>query len=446
MKIPDYLGKTIDCSCGRTHTVEINAVEISAGALKKVSAMIHKEGFRKPFIIADCNTHRTAGQELQDLLNKAETPFSSYVFDEHELVPNEDTLGRLLINYDPSCDFVIAVGAGTINDISRFLSHRLQVPYFVVATAPSMDGYASTVAPLIKNNLKTTFECHMPRAIIADLDIISNAPQEMIAAGFSDVVGKYTCLADWKLSAIINGEYYCERVVEMTRQSLEQTISLREGIAQADQNAIGGLMEALVLAGISMSYVGNSRPASGSEHHLSHFWEMRFLFEDKPAVLHGTKVGIATVLVAQLYQSLREENLDSDMIGTVVPPSTATWVEEIHKVFLEATPEVILLEEQTQKNSVIGWQERISAISQRWPAIQRVLHAVPPPEEVVDLINAVGGTVNPVDVGISQQLVQDGILYAKEVRPRYTILQLLWDLNLLSDYSTKAINEQSFVS
>lgn len=440
-KIADYLGKTIQCECGKTHTMEIESVEIYSGALERVAWLVRKDGFSKPFVVADYNTHKVAGQRLLSLLEKEQISFSSYVFPETELVPDERALGKLLVNYDSDCDLIIGVGSGTINDVSRFFSFRMGLPYYIVATAPSMDGYASSVAPLIKNNLKTTFECQMPRAIIGDLDIISNAPPEMIAAGFGDVIGKYTCLADWELSAIINEEYYCERVAEMTRKSLERTIGLREGIAKGDREAIGGLMESLVLSGIGMSYVGNSRPASGSEHHLSHFWEMRFLLQEKEAVLHGVKVGIATVLIVQLYKFLREEGLETETIRQRTMPSVAGWEDKIRQSFLAAAPEVLLLEEQVQKNSPKGWQQRMDVIAQRWAEIQKVLSTVPSHTEVAGLISAIGGAVTPQEVGIDQELVRLGLLYAKEIRPRYTILQLLWDLNLLSDYILRLLGE-----
>lgn len=435
MKVVGYLGKTIDCSCGRVHTVDLKTVEISKDALGKVAQIMSRDGYKKPFIVADRNTYQVAAKRLESLLASESIAFSTFIFDEEELVPDETALGRLVIDFNPDCDLMIAVGAGTINDIARFVSYRLQVPYYIVATAPSMDGYASSVAPLIRNNLKTTFECHMPQAIIADLDIVAQAPQEMIAAGFGDVLGKYTCLADWGLSAIINDEYYCETIVGITRASLEKTISLRDGIAKGDPQSIGELMNALVLAGIAMSYAGNSRPASGSEHHLSHFWEMRLLFADKPAILHGTKVGIGAVVIAGLYERLRKENLDTDSIAKIVVESDPRWVDEINRAFLDAAPEVIELENRVGKNSSEQHRIRIQSIAQRWEQILEVLESVPEPAVLAELLESVGGLSTHQGTEISDEWVKDAIRYAKEIRPRYTILQLLWDLDLLSDYA-----------
>lgn len=441
MNFASILEQSVECTCGRTHSVQIDTVEINAGALKKVPTILRRDGYMRPFLIADQKTYEVAGKQLVAYLEEEGINYSVFVFEDQELIPNEQAVGKLLLNFNTKCDLVIGIGSGTINDLSRFFSHQVGLHYYIVATAPSMDGYASTVAPLIRNNLKTTFECQMPQAIIADLEIISRAPQDMIAAGFGDVIGKYTCLADWKLSALINGEYYCETAAGMTLDSLRRTIDLKEGIANGDFEAIGELMEALVLAGIAMSYVGNSRPASGSEHHLSHFWEMRFIFEGKSPVLHGTKVGIATVLVARLYQYLKEENLDVVAIEKITRPNMDDWKDEMSRVFMEAASEVIFLEEKVGKNSASGHQARIDAMAKNWKDIEGVLNTVPEPQVIISLLNSVQAPVFASQVGISEELIQEAILYAKEIRPRYTILQLLWDLDVLSTYATRIVKE-----
>ncbi|NMA62397.1 MAG: sn-glycerol-1-phosphate dehydrogenase [Firmicutes bacterium] len=441
MNFASILEQSVECTCGRTHSVQIDTVEIDAGALKKVPTILKRDGYMRPFLIADQKTYEVAGKQLVTYLEEEGINYSVFVYEDQELIPNEQAVGKLLLNFNTECDVVIGIGSGTINDLSRFFSHQVGLRYYIVATAPSMDGYASTVAPLIRNSLKTTFECQMPQAIIGDLEVISRAPKDMIAAGFGDVIGKYTCLADWKLSALINGEYYCETAARMTLDSLQRTIDLKEGISNGDYEAIGELMEALVLAGIAMSYVGNSRPASGSEHHLSHFWEMRFIFEGKNPVLHGTKVGIATVLVARLYQYLKEEGLDAVAIEKITRPNMDDWKDEMNRVFLGAASEVISLEERVGKNAASGHQARIAAMAKNWRDIEAVLNTVPEPQVIISLLKSVQAPVFASQVGISEELIQEAILYAKEIRPRYTILQLLWDLDVLPAYATRIVKE-----
>ena len=174
-----------------------------AGALNRVLFLLEQDGFQKPFILFDTNTYQAAGEKVLNVLDQKGFPYKTHLLEDLEPVPNETVLGRILMDFDPSCDLVMGIGSGTINDLSRFLSYQSGREYYIVATAPSMDGYASKGAALILDNLKVNFPCHAPRAILADLNVIAAAPQGMIAAGFGDVLGKYTCLVDWKLSSII---------------------------------------------------------------------------------------------------------------------------------------------------------------------------------------------------------------------------------------------------
>ena len=437
--LASYLNNPIECSCGRSHLAGIEVVEISEGALNKVAPYVKERAYKKPFVIADCNTYEIAGKEILKKLVEEGLEVSSYVFADPHLSPDECALGTLLMNYDPSCDVILAVGSGTINDLARFFSFQLDMPYFIVATAPSMDGYASSVAPLLKNNLKTTFECHVPKAIIADLDILAAAPREMIAAGFGDVLGKYTCLADWQLSAIINDEYYCAEVASLTRHSLEKTIGLSSGIARGEKKAIGELMETLVLSGIAISFVGNSRPASGSEHHLAHFWEMQLLWGGREHVLHGTSVGMGTALVLQMYEMLLQADLDPTTFQTIGAPALDGWRSEIERVFLDGAAEVLALEEVAGKNDPEKHQARLASISENWDTIREVLASVPTPARARELLEEVHAPFAAAQVGIEPRLVHEALVYAKEIRARYTILQLLWDLNLLQDFADRIV-------
>lgn len=305
--ISDYLNQTYECSCGKKHKTDLREVEISEGAINKIPNLVKKYGYKKIFVVSDCNTYKIAGKSVQDILIKNNFDVVNFIFSEEDVIPNERTLGEILTAYDRDCDLIMAVGSGTINDICRFISFKLKKEYFIVATAPSMDGLASTANPLIINNIKTTYTTHVAQVIVADIDIMKNAPMNMISAGVGDILGKYTCLCDWKMSNIIKGEYYCEPIVEMVRESLRRVVENVDKVKSRDPKIIHNITEALIIAGIAMSYLGNSRSASGSEHHLSHFWEMRFLFEGKKAVLHGTKVGIGTVAVLKAYEILKKE-------------------------------------------------------------------------------------------------------------------------------------------
>lgn len=430
------------CSCGRSHTTDLKKVVIKNGALSEVPRLMQEGGFKRAFVVADQNTERAGGRALTRILNEAGIPYSAFIYLDRELVPDEQALGRFLVHFDPKCDVIIAVGSGTLNDLARFVSFRLGIPYIIAATAPSMDGYASTVAPLITNSMKTTYTAKTPWAIVADLDVLAESPPDMIAAGFGDILGKFTAAIDWQLSTLINGEYYCEEVAALMRSALDRTLALQNDLTSRSNAALHSLMEALIISGIAMSFVGNSRPASGAEHHLAHYWEMQYLFSGRQPVLHGTKVRIATWLVVKLHEHLLNAGLGPDDIRALPRQfDQEEWEREIRRVYRQGAPEVLHLEAASGKNDLQKRAERLQIIAQRWDEIQKLISSLPPAAEIIRLITAVGGPAYPGEIGLTQDLVHDSLLYAKELRNRYTILQLLWDLGLLEAYAERIAEE-----
>ena len=259
MSFQPILEKEMHCSCGRVHSTDLKAVDIGRGALERLPELLLGLGFHKAYIAADVNTWEAAGKKAAAILASRGFAFESFVLPDPELVPDEAAVGALLLHMPQDADMVLAVGSGTINDLCK--------------------------AALIVDHVKVTYEAQGPAAVLADTEILAQAPMEMITAGLGDMLGKYTCLLDWKLAHIITGEYYCEHVEGMVRTALRTILSQSSRIRERDPEVIGAITEALVLTGIAMKFVGNSRPASGCEHHMSHFWEMLFLMHGKKAVL-----------------------------------------------------------------------------------------------------------------------------------------------------------------
>lgn len=442
-KLGELIGRSFTCECGRIHTAAIQELHIASGALAEIPAVICRGGWKKPFIIADQNTYKVAGELAAQHLAEAGIPFGKIVLQEAAVVPNEHTIGSIVMHFDQEADIIIGVGSGTINDMSRFLSSRLKLPYIIAATAPSMDGYASTVAPLITNNLKTTYQAGVPYAIIGDLDVLANAPQEMIAAGFGDILGKYTALADWRLSAAITGEYYCPNLVQLVQAALQDTLSLQDGLAQRDKAAVKCLMEALVLSGLAMAYAGYSRPASGSEHHVAHFWEVRALLVGQEHPLHGTSVGAAARLIARLHEYLQEVGLSPEEISArPVEFHYPAWERAIRRAYDKAADEVLQLEETVGKNDPANQRARLKAAAERWNEVLAISRGLPTSGELGEMLAKVGGPTAPGQLGIGPELLKDSLLYAKELRNRYTILQLLFDLGLLESFAQRLVEEE----
>ena len=447
MKLTDYLGKVFECSCGRTHYTRLEAAEIKENAVEMLPDYLRKFGYRHIYLVSDDITYEIAGRRIREMLAKEGFSVQNHVFRTKALVPDEEALGEMLLALNPDFEVMIAVGTGSINDLVRFFSYRTKRPFVTVATAPPMDGFASTVAALITGHCKTTYETHSPRLIIGDTAILKDAPFPMISAGLGDILGKFTCLCDWKLSRIINGEYYCQAMVDMVNNCIQDVYQNAARVKEKDQEAVGKVMEALVQTGVALSFAGNSRPAAGCEHHLSHYWEMLFLQKALPPVLHGAKVGIGTVMILRAAELLQITPVNFEAARNHARSyCPEQWETDIRRVYGAAADGIIQLERDSGKNRTEGVLKRIDVIQEHWEEIQGLLRELPKAERMKSLLKQLDAPYYPAQKGITDEMLWNGIVYAKETRSRYTILQLLWDLGIsesMADQLVAYVNQEA---
>ncbi len=435
IQLEQYLGKPMACSCGHEHRTLLKKIDIEKGALKRLPGLIQEMGYAHVFMVCDVNTWEAAGKAVEELLCSRGIDHKYLVIQEKELVPDEKAAGTVITAFPGKTDLILAVGSGTLNDLCKFISFQVGVDYMVCATAPSMDGFASVGAALITNHVKTTYDAHVPVAIIGDTEVLSQAPMEMIVAGLGDILGKYTCLMDWKMAHLIEGEYYCEKIADMVRQAVTVVAEQSSRIKDRNPEAVKAITEALVLTGVAMSFVGNSRPASGSEHHLSHYWEMQFQMEGKKPVLHGIKVGVGLLTVLNMYRRLAQEKVDFSALKELEFDKDA-WKAKVCECYKDAAEGILALEEECGKNSQEKRLKRLERLEEVWPELVSLIsEELPDLEEMRQMLEEPGAPVTPQQIGISMKQVKDGIILAKEVRNRFTILQILWDLGLLEQYA-----------
>ena len=307
------------------------------------------------------------------------------------------------------------IGSGVLNDLCKYVTLDKHVPYYIVATAPSMDGYASVGAAMILGGMKVTTGARSPKAILADPRVLKDAPFEMLQAGYGDIVGKFSCLNDWKLGAVVNGEYLCERVWQLMYDTAVSVRRLADGIVRRDPDAVGALMEALVIAGIAMAYVGNSRPASGSEHHLSHFFEITGILDHAKYFCHGIDVAYASVVTARIREKILTMEPEAH------PFNRAQWETEIKRIYKTSAEGVMKLQDK------LGWHEvnDLAGIREKWPEIKAVLREAPTEKEMREMLEAVGLHYSEFEALYGGRKIHDAIWYAKDLKDRYSVLWLL---------------------
>lgn len=405
------------CTCGREHRCEIKHVDIGYGVLSRIPP--RTEPYQHILLVADENTFATCGVQVKTSLGsklEAEIVFPG----DPLLVPNESAIEAIRAKMTANIDLILGIGSGVIQDLCKHVSFEAGLPYHIIATAPSMDGYASKGAAMILGNMKVTVNAHVPEVILADLDILKDAPMALIQSGYGDILGKFSCLNDWKLSAAVNGEYFCPVVYAMVEEMLQSIKDLGSKLLSRDPEAIGLLMEALIGVGIAMAYVGNSRPASGSEHHLSHFFEITGLLNDEFYFMHGTDVAYSAVYT----QKLREALLTLDAPAARGGHTRQGWEAAIRTVYTDAAEGIIALQDK------LGWyaQDRLPTYEAKWPQIQKILREVPSSEALAAYLASVGLPMEAFEEAYSQEKLQNALFYAKDLKDRYTVLWLYYDL------------------
>lgn len=418
MDIRELLNVNRTCKCGKVHSCDIKDVIVEKGALSQLTNLA--QNYNNILLVADQNTYAICGKESQMLLQNKYVDV--LVYEGYDiLVPNEQAIQELTEKVTDKTELIIGIGSGVINDLCKYVSFLKKLPYFIIATAPSMDGYASNAAAMIIESMKITYDAHVPSVIIADVDILKNAPMELIKSGFGDIIGKYSALNDWKLSRIVKNEYFCDYVYDLTYQMIKSTESLGNRLLERDEHSIKTLMEALIIVGIAMSYVGNSRPASGSEHHLSHYFEVVGLLNHEPYFLHGIDVAYSTVITAKL----RQELLEIDIPKLAAEFDKKKWEEEIHTIYSEAGPGIINLQ-----NS-LGWYEdrnKMNIYMERWKEIKQILSESPTSEDIIKILEQVNLSYDDFESLYGTEKIKDGIWYAKDLKNRYTVLWMYYDL------------------
>ena len=424
-KIPDIsalLGEKNDCECGATHNCTIKSVVIKNGALSELPTLC--EDFENVLLVCDENTQRVCGHEAEDILG--DKIAARIVFPgDTVLIPDEDAVARVEALITESTDLIIGVGSGVINDICKHVSYAARLPYYIIATAPSMDGYASKGAAMLFGGMKITTSAAVPTAIIADTSVLKDAPLEMLKAGYGDIIGKYSCLNDWRLSAVVNGEDLCPFIYDLTFDTVEAVAGMGKAIISRDEKSVEFLMRALVIVGIAMAYMGNSRPASGSEHHLSHFFEVIGILKNEPYFCHGIDVAYSSYVTAKIRERILKLDAPEEN-----PFSEGKWESEIKRVYsTEKDSTVSSGVIKTQRE--LGWiyENKMPTYICKWQEIKEVLNDAPSPEETLKMLESAELSLDEFYSIYSEDKLSDAIRYAKDLKDRYTVLWLYESIN-----------------
>ena len=429
-----YLGNGI-CPCGKVHSASVEEVVMGKGAISRLVSFVNKFGAKKPFLLSDCNTFAAAGEQVCNILQESKIPYASYSFQDTHLEPDEAAVGSAVMHFDTSCDLIVGIGSGVINDIGKILSNVTGRKYIFVATAPSMDGYASATSSMSMDGLKVSLNSRCADVIIGDTNILKNAPIHMLKSGLGDMLAKYVSIAEWRIAHLITGEYYCERVAQLIRGALKKCVDNAEGLLQRDEKAVEAVFEGLVIGGIAMAYAGVSRPASGVEHYFSHIWDMRGLEFGTQVDLHGIQCALGTLQAIKLYDEIRKLTPNWQKADAYVKKfSFDDWKCELRDFLGNSAETMIAQEERERKYDKSTHPARFALIEEKWNEILEILNEeLPTYQKLADILDTIGICKDLTSIGVDRNIAVRTFKATKDIRDKYVLSRLAWDLGVLDE-------------
>lgn len=439
---------TIDTLLSRFDAkVDTKVAIVQPGALKSAAEVLRSNlPLDRPWLVAvDQNTWEAAGKDLAAGLDAAGVKWTRWdvplVHGETEPFCDDERVDACQKALEAGFGAGVAVGSGTINDVVKLAAHRLDLPMACVATAPSMNGFTSGIAAVLSEGVKTTVPCTAPKVVIADLDVLAEAPQRMIQSGLGDLLSKPVSNADWALSAMLIGSVHSKEALEVIEKGSDMLNDVAPRLTLKDREAVAGLTGSLILSGIAMSVAGSSSPASGGEHLISHYIDMTGHAFDLPCDFHGCQVGVGTLTTAFLYEKFRAldpSGIDVDALVAAHKPwdEFERWLEEVFGPLFEAVSKHAKAGYPTQDEL----RARLVVVKERW---SELLEAIKPGLRTSGSIEAelreAGCPVRYAELNVDESRAADAIKLSKNIRNRYTILHLAAELGVLDGWADEAM-------
>ena len=402
-----YAGK---CACGREHTMETRAAVIEPGCLfefEKYMAQFGVTGKRcalygENSYAATADRHPRAEQKI--------------VLDPTGLHANEISTAEVLAKLEGDVEVIVAVGSGTIHDIARFCAHERGIRFVSCPTGASVDGFCSTVAAMTWYGFKKTLPAVAPEIVLADTEIIKNAPMELVRSGVGDIMAKYTALADWKMAHVLTDELLCDKIYGIMQSAADTVMRSVPGIARGEESAYAKVTYALIMSGIAMQMMGNSRPASGAEHHISHMIEMEpEAFPVKFPAMHGEKTGVGSLIAVREYKRLAKIEDITPYITDYAPVPE----EHFRKFFGERLADSLIKENENDCLAKVS-REKLSA---SWGELRHIIDELPTEEYLYRLLEMLDAKRDLASIGVEESELSVLLKNSPLVRNRLTLMR-----------------------
>lgn len=269
-------------------------IQIGYGVIKEAGKFLSKFSPEKVLIVSGPIVWAKVNQVVENALR--EEGFAYHCLQvEHSTIKEVEWTEK--VAREIKADLIVGLGGGRAVDVAKLASYNCGAMFVSMPTSASHDGIASPFASIKGGNRPYSYTTKPPIGVLADVDLIAQAPQRLLASGCGDLISKITAVRDWLLARDEKHEYYGKYAANLALLSAEIVLSEAKGIGSGSKEYVRDLVEALISAGVAAGIAGSSRPCSGAEHLFSHALDII-----APNVgLHGEKCGLGALMMAKLY-------------------------------------------------------------------------------------------------------------------------------------------------
>jgi glycerol-1-phosphate dehydrogenase [NAD(P)+] len=411
---------------GEAAAVNIGSIVIKetlAGLEGQLVAPLHEN--EKLGIVSDRYTYEVLGRRVGSALR-------SEGFAVQEIVcktPHADIEGvEQLRHQTRHCDGLIAVGSGTINDSVKYAAFLDQKRWSVFPTSPQL-AYATATASISFGGFKKSIIAQPAQGVFFDLGVVSQCPIRLARSAFADVICRTTAQVDWLMSHLLFGTAYHEVPYILLAYDENGLLDNAGAIQDGDFEAFGMLVRTCVIMGLGTCFTNTSHSGSMGEHMISHYIDM-FFNDVNPNTLHGEQVGVASLTMSRLHNRILREKEPPTMAATQIDETgmVARYGEEIgHQCIKELKRKAI---DRTKAEEVNRY------LKENWETFAGQLRdAMLPTERLLKAMQEIGAPCTGRDLGFPGSFFREIVLYSREVRDRFTMLDVAGDSGILEKFA-----------
>lgn len=386
---------------------------------------LHKN--EKLGVVADRYTYEVLGRRIGSALRSERFTIEEIVWEKpHSAIEGVEELRHL----SRHCDGLIAVGSGTINDSVKYATFLDKKRYSVFPTSPQL-AYTSPTASISFGGFKKSISARPAQGVFFDLSVLSQSPIRLTRSAFGDVMCRTTAQVDWLMSHLLFTTSYRKLPYILLAYDEDALFDNATALKEGNVDAFGIIVRICALMGLVTCFTNTSHSGSMGEHMMSHYIDM-FFNDLHPNTLHGEQVGVTSLTMSRLQNRILCENIPPTLAPTKIDEADicARYGKEIGQQCIEELKRKALDQEKADRVNRF--------LQENWGRFADQLREVMlPTDRMWNAMEEIGAPKTGRDIGLPQKFYREVVMHSREIRDRFTMLDVAWDSGMLEAFAAE---------